>query len=132
MTHNDSNKIKVLYVEDDPDIRRAISQMLTYLGYEVSGADNGQRGLEKALSWQPDIILMDVRMPVMDGIEATRQIRNHPEIAQPPIIIISAYTDAKTRHACHQAGANGFLSKPVSIELVHNTLQRTIEEKNAK
>lgn len=108
--------IRVLYVEDEKDLQIPIAQMLEFLGYEVACADNGEAGVAKAKSWQPDIILMDVRMPVMDGPEAIRALRQNPDTADILIYVLSAYTDSKTRISCEEAGANGFFAKPLDIE----------------
>ena len=107
MTGTVLNSGRILYVEDVKDVREAIAQMLKILGYDVECATNGQEGVEQAERWQPDIILMDIRMPVMDGLEATRAIRNNPMTEKIPVYILSAYTDAKTRTSCREAGADG-------------------------
>ncbi len=127
MTGDITNLPRVLYVEDEKDLREPISQMLKLLGYDVACADNGQAGVEKALSWHPDIILMDVRMPVMNGPQAIRVLRDKPDTHHIPVFILSAYTDSKTRDACHQAGANGFFSKPIDIEKIHAAIQEKLK-----
>jgi CheY-like chemotaxis protein len=124
-----SIRSRILYVEDEKDLRVPICQILELLGYEVDSAHNGQVGVEKAENWQPDLILMDIRMPVMDGIEATRVIRNNPNTAPIPIFILSAYTDAKTRDACKQAGADGFFAKPLDIEKVDMAIKDMLNRK---
>lgn len=123
---NNASPVRVLYIEDEKVVQVAISQMLEILGYEVACADNGKLGLEKAKSWQPDIIFMDIRMPVMDGLEATRRLRQEPGTAHIPIFILSAYTDAKTREAGVQVGANGLLAKPTSIQKLHAVIQQAL------
>jgi CheY-like chemotaxis protein len=129
MTGTVSTSARVLYVEDEKDVREPISQMLKILGYNVECATNGQEGVEQAEHWQPDIILMDIRMPIMDGIEATRAIRNNPTTEKIPVFILSAYTDAKTRASCRDAGADGFFSKPVDIERIHSTFRDIMAKK---
>jgi CheY-like chemotaxis protein len=109
---------RVLYVEDDKDLQFPMMQILGILGYQVECADNGKIGLEKAETWKPDIILMDVRMPVMDGPTAIRILRSKPETEHTPIIVLSAYSDSKTREACKQAGANAFFTKPIDFEKI--------------
>jgi CheY-like chemotaxis protein len=100
--------------------------MLEILGYDVACADNGQTGVEKAESWQPDIILMDIRMPVMTGIEATRVLRSRPATENIPVFILSAYTDAKTRNACNEVGVNGFFTKPPDIRKIDAAIKRVL------
>src|SRR6185295_14285964 len=94
MTRNTANPIRVLYVEDDKTLQLSLAQMLEILGYEVVCADNGRQGVEKAESRLPDIILMDMRMPVMSGDQAIQVLRSQPSTAKIPIFVISAFTDA--------------------------------------
>lgn len=128
--------IRILYVEDVEDIRLPISQILTILGYEVMCADNGKQGVEAAEKWNPDIILMDLRMPVMDGPTAIRILRSNPDTSDIPIFVLSAYSDAKTRDLCKQIGVNRFMSKPVDVEkldtAIKETLNRQTQEKNSR
>lgn len=123
---DEKNIPRVLYVEDEKDLRVPISQMLEILGYEVDCAVNGAEGVEKAESWRPDFILMDIRMPKVDGLEATRRLRSNPNTKQIPIFILSAYDDAKTRASCREVGADGFLAKPADIEKIDATIRRTL------
>jgi CheY-like chemotaxis protein len=130
MTGRVRNSPRVLYVEDEKDVREPISQMLKFLGYEVECAINGQAGVEHAERWRPDIILMDIRMPVLDGIEATRILRNNPSTEDIPIFILSAYTNAKTRQACELAGASGFFAKPIDIEKIDAAIKETVNKRS--
>lgn len=127
MTDEQSTPIKILYVEDQKDVQRAIYQLLSVLGYEVECADNGQEGVDKAINWLPDVILMDIRMPVLDGVEATRLIRQNPATANIPVIVLSAFTDQKTRAACEQVGVNGFVTKPVSMHKLTRLIEQVLE-----
>jgi CheY-like chemotaxis protein len=117
---------RILYVEDVEDIRLPISQILTILGYEVTCADNGKQGVEAAEKWKPDIILMDLRMPVMDGPTAIRTLRNNPDTSDIPIFVLSAYSDAETRDLCKQIGVDRFISKPIDVEKVDAALKETL------
>lgn len=124
--NDDRNAPRVLYVEDEKDLRDPISQMLVLLGYAVDCAINGAEGVEKAERWQPDFILMDIRMPKLDGLEATRILRSKPITEKIPIFMLSAYDDAKTRASCREVGADGFFSKPADIEKIDSTIRRTL------
>jgi len=124
--------IRVLYVEDDKDIRVAISQILTILGYEVMCANNGKEGVEAAECWKPDIILMDLRMPVMDGPTAIRTLHSNPDTSDIPIFVLSAYSDAKTRDLCSQIGVDRFFSKPIDIEKVDAAIKETLKRQTQK
>jgi CheY-like chemotaxis protein len=128
--------IRLVYVEDDKDIRLPISQILTILGYEVICANNGRQGIEATQNWKPDIILMDLRMPVMDGPTAIRTLRSNPDTSDIPIFVLSAYSDAKTRDECRQIGVDRFMSKPIDIEkldtAIKETLNRQTQEKSSR
>jgi CheY-like chemotaxis protein len=127
MTDNTSI-IRLLYIEDDQNLQLSISQMLKHLGYEVACANNGQEGVEKAESWKPDIILTDVRMPFMNGDEVTRVLRGKPDTAKTPIFVLSAYTDAKTRNLCYEAGADKFYAKPPDIFQIDADIKLTLNK----
>ena len=127
MPHNTSDHIRVLYVEDDKSLQMTVSQMLRLLGYEVDCADNGKMGVEKAERWLPDIILMDVRMPLMNGDEAIRILRRNPDLATIPIFVLSAYTDAHTRQLCRDAGANRFFTKPTDVRKLDTAIKEALE-----
>ena len=127
MAGNATETPRILYVEDERDIQIPISQMLQFLGYEVECADNGKIGVEKAGDWKPDVILMDVRMPVMDGPEAIRILRSQPDTEGTPIFVLSAYTDSKTRYNCRQAGADAFFTKPIDIEKIDAAIKKRLD-----
>ncbi len=120
--------VRVLYVEDQQEVQWVISELLTMLGYEVACADNGRQGIEIAKSWRPNVILMDVRMPVMSGPEAVQILRRQPETASIPILALSAFSDAKTRDECKQAGVDEFLTKPVSVSRLDQAIQQAIKQ----
>lgn len=130
MLQNNATPIRVLFVEDEKAVQDAIARMLELLGYQVTCADNGKQGVDLAKSWQPDFILMDIRMPVMDGLEATRRLRSNPATTEIPIFILSAYTDARSRRLYQDVGADGFLAKPTSISKLNFTIQKTLRRKN--
>ncbi|MGH8612199.1 MAG: ATP-binding protein [Gammaproteobacteria bacterium] len=107
---------RVLVVEDDEDSRSLLRDFLTALGFEVFEATNGQAGVYEALRLKPDAILMDMRMPGLDGLAATRRIRADPAIKETVIIIISASAFEHNRAPCLAAGADDFLPKPFRQE----------------
>jgi len=123
---NTAVKPRVLYVEDEKDLQVLMTNMLQFLGYEITCADNGKTGVEKAKEWKPDVILMDVRMPVMDGPEAIAVLRSKPDTKNTPIYVLSAYNDATTRDACKQAGADDFFTKPIDIEKINAAIKATL------
>jgi CheY-like chemotaxis protein len=107
---------KVLYVEDHEDQRDIMMQMLELCGYEVDVACDGEEGVEKAQEWQPDVVLMDIRMPGwIDGLGAIRQLRNGPRTADIPIIVVSACGRIRDKVRALEAGANAHFTKPVAM-----------------
>jgi len=102
--------------EDNEDIRESIEEYLVALGCQVVVAENGAVALEKAGTWLPDVILMDVQMPVMDGLEATRRLRADPRTQGIPIVAMTAMAQSGDAKRCLAAGANAYLSKPVRLK----------------
>ena len=104
---------KVLVVDDDPDIVELLQYNLTREGYEVSVAENGKKAIEVAQSVKPDVILMDVMMPVMDGIAACRQLRELGDFRSTHIIFLTARAEEFSEVAAFEAGADDFITKPI-------------------
>ena len=119
--------VRVLYVEDTEVIRDTITRLLQLNGYEVNIAKNGQEGVTKALQLNPNIILMDLRMPVMDGYNAIEEIRNNPQIRHIPIIVISAWSSKTERTQAKLAGANEFFVKPPDLNRLIETIEKLVE-----
>ena len=107
---------KILIVDDVPANRAMLSDLLSGLGFVILEAADGQLGLEQAQVAWPDLILMDVMMPVMDGLEATRRIRRNPDLLQVPIIAVSASARINDLEGSIAAGANAFMTKPIDQE----------------
>jgi two-component system, NarL family, response regulator LiaR len=107
---SNDGRYRVLVVDDDEMVRDALADLLTEMAFEVAGlASNGAQGIEKALGLRPDVVLMDIRMPVMSGIDATRAIRDRwPDLA---IVALSAYDDPALRAAARDAGARDYVVK---------------------
>jgi CheY-like chemotaxis protein len=92
-------------------------------GFDVAEATNGLEGVETAIRVHPAVVLMDVAMPKLDGLEATRRLRRHPHTAAVPIVILSAYASRQDRERALAAGADEFLSKPCDLDVVAQRLQ---------
>ena len=103
---------KVLVVDDDSGVRSAINRILTMRGYEVSEAEYGQAGFGQAASDKPDIILLDLMMPVMDGFQVLHKLKNNPETSAIPVIILTARIDAESEKRCMISGAVDYIKKP--------------------
>ena len=104
---------KILVVDDEQDILELIRHTLNKEGYEVHVAANGQQAVEKALQIKPDLILMDVMMPVMDGMEACRQLKENPETSDLAIIFLTARSEEFAELAGFEAGADDYIAKPI-------------------
>jgi len=116
---------RILYVEDARSQREILKQMLELYGkYEVIIANHGQDGLEKARELHPDIILMDLRMPIMDGLQAIQELKKDPAVSNIPVVVISAWANKKNREEAIEAGAIKFIEKPTN----YNQLLATIKD----
>ena len=104
---------KILIVDDVQSNRSMLTDLLDLAGFSVCEAVNGRDAIDRVQATQPDLILMDMAMPVIDGIEATRRIRALPGWQQVPIITLTANASDACRIECLDAGASGFLSKPI-------------------
>ena len=106
---------RILLVEDNEMNRDMLSRRLIRNGYEVSIAIDGQQGVDMALSERPDLILMDMSLPVIDGWEATRQVRANDATRQIPVIALTAHAMAGDREKAMEAGCDDYDTKPVEI-----------------
>ena len=119
--------IKILYVEDNDDNVYMLKMRLELLGeFEVLAAENGEKGCEIALRERPDIILMDLEMPVIDGWEATRRLKGNPQTHDIPVIALSAHALAGEREKAIAAGCDEFDTKPIEFERLVATVRRLL------
>ena len=106
---------KILLVEDNEMNRDMLSRRLEKRGYTVVLAVDGAAGIAQTKAEKPDLILMDMSLPVIDGWEATKQIRSDPEVANTPIIALTAHAMSSDREKCLAAGCDDFDTKPVEL-----------------
>ena len=119
--------IKILYVEDNDDNVYMLKMRLELLGdFEVLAAEDGEKGCEIALHERPDIILMDLEMPVIDGWEATRRLKGNPQTHDIPVIALSAHALAGEREKAIAAGCDEFDTKPIEFERLVATVRRLL------
>ena len=109
---------KILIVDDDPDIIEILRYNLSLAGYEVKAASNGKEAIKKAKIFIPEIILLDVMMPEMDGIEACRLIREISSLNNSRIIFLSARNEDYTQLSAFDSGADDYISKPVKPKIL--------------
>jgi CheY-like chemotaxis protein len=118
---------KILYVEDNEDNVYMLKMRLELLGdFEVVAAEDGEKGCAMALAEHPDVILMDLEMPVVDGWEATRRLKDDPQTRDIPIIALSAHALAGEREKALAAGCDEFDTKPIEFERLVATLRRVL------
>lgn len=108
----------ILYIEDNPDNRMLVSRVLGFEGYKVVEAVCGMDGLKMAQEILPDLILMDINLPDIDGYEVTRQIKEMPGLAKVPILAMTANVMEGTREKSLGAGCDSYISKPIDIDLL--------------
>ena len=105
---------RILIVEDHPDNRRILRDFLRKSGFELVEAEDGVQALAAAQSHRPDLILMDIQLPVMDGYEATRRLKADPALRSIPIIVITSYALSGDENKARAAGCDAYVSKPFS------------------
>ncbi len=116
----------VLLIEDDEDSRIILTALLTSAGYAVTEATNGEAGIEKARADRPDVILMDVSIPIIDGWEATRILKRDPDTAKIPILALTVHALPSDRAKAREVGCDDYISKPVAPRAVLAAIQRWI------
>jgi two-component system, cell cycle response regulator DivK len=105
---------RILVVEDQPDNRQILRDLFESAGYEIVEAEDGQAGLVAAKAQRPDLILMDIQLPVMDGYEATRRIKADPDLRSIPLIAVTSYALSGDEGKARAAGCDGYVTKPFS------------------
>jgi two-component system response regulator HydG len=123
--HKSKNVRKVLVVDDEPNMRKTLSAILRDEGYDVQTADDGERAVELCQQHLFDVVLMDVRMPKLDGVEAFRRIHRHQEGVR--VILMSAYREEHLKQEALDDGAIAFIDKPLDVERVIRLIADTAE-----
>ena len=122
-----SSMIKILVVDDDPDIIEILRYNLSLAGYQVKTAFNGKEAVKKAKLFLPEIILLDIMMPEMDGIEACTQIKSLPSLNKTMIIFLSARSEDFTQIAAFDAGGDDYISKPVKPKILLRKIRSVVK-----
>jgi DNA-binding response OmpR family regulator len=137
MSGRETAAAKVLVVDDQSDNLTLVNMALQEQGYRVSTAVNGEDAVSVALLVLPQLILMDISMPVLDGIGATRVIRREEKIKDVPIVILTALDDDRFRREAAEAGADGYFTKPIDFPRLNAFMDKLLrgtsgEEREAK
>ena len=123
--------MKILVVEDDPDARKVLSLILRLDGFEVTSASGGPEAIQVLAEALPDLVLLDVMMPDMDGYEVCVWIRANPATARLPVVMLSAKADPESMARGLEVGANGYLAKPIKpsslTRQLHTVIVRSAE-----
>ncbi|WP_337137836.1 response regulator [Sphingomonas aquatica] len=123
--------MNVLFVEDDPMNRRVVKDMLDVAGANMTGAESAERGLQLIEEQDFDIVLMDLRMPGMDGIEAIRHLRARADTkSKLPVIVVTADTAVDLRDYCLREGADEVLFKPVAMDSLFDAIGRLLARRS--
>src|ERR687889_337636 len=127
MAEQESVGTTVLVVEDFEDNRFMMRRLLEMSGYRVVEAINGEQAVELAQRERPHLILMDLSLPVLDGLAATRRIRQHEELRRVPIIAVSAHDTSDFHADALAAGCNDYVTKPIDFEQLESLLKKLLE-----
>ena len=119
---------RILVVEDQEDNRRIVRDLLSASGYQFIEATTGEEGLKLATSEKPDLILMDIQLPGMDGYEVTRRIKANPELNPIPIIVVTSYALSGDDKKAFDAGCNGYVTKPFSPRVLLAKIREFLPE----
>jgi len=126
MGMNDSRDLVVLVVEDVDDTRELMRLALEERGYRVLEAENGEQAVEVALAEHPDVILMDLSLPVLDGLEATERIRRHKEFSTTPIVAVTAHQETDLRADAQASGFTAYVTKPIDFNWLNELLTELV------
>ena len=127
MTKSKNDRPRVLLVDDYPDAREMYSEYLQFSGFDVIEAANGMEALQRAADEAPDIILMDLSLPVMDGWEATRRLKADRRTAEIPVVALTGHALAGISEGARQAGCDAFVTKPCLPEDLVREIRKVLE-----
>ncbi len=123
---------RILIAEDEKDIRELITITLQFAGFEVISTANGEEALEKAMKESPDLLLLDVRMPRMNGYDVCRHVKSHPKTRHIPVVFLSAKGQESEVNAGIEAGAEAYILKPFSPDQLIQQIRVILKTHGAK
>ena len=121
---------RILIIDDEPDIREFVSYNLSRRGFEVFTAADGEAGLKTASDCKPHLILLDILMPVMNGYETCKRLREDPSFDQTRIIFLSALSESYTRELGYRLAADGYICKPMRMHDLVRAVEDELSEKH--
>jgi CheY-like chemotaxis protein len=117
---------KILIIEDHSDMRELLTWQIELMGFTPISAKQGKEGVDKAVAEKPELIILDIMMPGMDGWEAAREIRAHPETKETPILAATALFRDSDLKICLEAGCNGYIVKPFTFQELQGKVRELI------
>lgn len=120
---------KILVVEDHSDSREILVFQLRHVGYEAIGAETAEEGIEKALAESPDVVVMDLGLPGLDGIEATVRLKQNPQTAHIPVIALTAWGEQFHKEKALAAGMVEYLTKPARLQVIKDVIEKVLQTK---
>jgi CheY-like chemotaxis protein len=123
---------KILLVEDNDEIRELLALFIKHLGYKVFAAARGLEAIHRASVVHPDLIMMDIRMPGMDGVDATARLKANPSTRDIPVLVVTAYGAGIDTRRALAAGAAEILHKPLDLTTLPNVLRRYLSSRTKK
>ena len=119
-------KFLILVVDDSPDNLAVISLFLQQQGYRIVTANNGEDAVTIATQMLPNLILMDINLPALDGLGATRRIRDNDALKEVPVVAITAFGTEGFQRAAYDVGISGYLTKPIDLDRMHQLIARLL------
>jgi two-component system cell cycle response regulator DivK len=119
--------IRILYIEDNPENRLLVKRILEAEGYSVAEATDGLSGLDMAARMQPDLILLDINLPEIDGYDLARRFRETPGLRQVPILAVTANVMQGDRERTLEAGCDGYIQKPIDVDRLPGQVQAALK-----
>ncbi len=124
-------KKKILMVDDDLDLCLIFQTVFEHLGYDFAFAVNGAEAVKIATTQKPDLILMDIMMPVLNGYQATRLIRQNPKTRSIPVIAVTVLTSSEERKECFRSGCNDYIAKPFTTKELASRIEKLLDQKSS-
>ena len=118
---------KILVAEDNPVGRELVREILEAEGYDVIEACDGREALEKILSTEPDLVLLDIQMPELDGFEVLRELRQHPRLLRRPIVALTAYAMDGDAERALAAGFDAYATKPIDVAKLSSQIRQWLD-----
>ena len=125
------NEVRILYIEDNAENRLLVRRILEAEGYAVLEATDGPSGLETAASAKPELILLDINLPEIDGYDLARRFRNTPGLQQVPILAVTANVMQGDRERTLEAGCDGYIQKPIDVDRLPDQIRAALKKTHA-